>query len=77
MFVKSPCIFLDHSELGNFKKNYFNSSMLRFLEQFVIILPITALLLLAEVNVYKKNIFPYSRTCRHEFCYEKMDFYWM
>ena len=51
--------------------------MLCFLEQFVIILPITALLLLAEVNVYKKNIFPYSRTCRHEFCYEKMDFYWM
>ena len=31
--------------------------MLCFLEQFVIILPITALLLLAEVNVYKKKIF--------------------
>ena len=48
--------------------------MLCFPEQFVIILPITALLLLAEVNVYKKNIFPYSRTCRHEFCYEKNGF---
>ena len=57
MFVKSPCIFLDHSELGNLKKNYFNSSLLCFLEQFVIILPITALLLLAEVNVYKKKYF--------------------
>ena len=26
------------------------------------------------LNVYKKYIFPHSRTCRHEFCYEKNGF---